>query len=73
MSARPVLRHRDAIGFDFRRDPELPVGQLPHDARMRLIAANKVGSPGSLTRQKAISRAYSYIEATYPQYLKQGA
>lgn len=56
----------------YERDPELPVGKLPRDAEMRLRAAAKIGSAGSLTRMREINRVYSYIDATYPQYLKRG-
>lgn len=54
-----------------KRDAPLPIGTLPLDAQLRLKAAAKVGSPGSIARTSAIARAYDYIEATYPQYLKQ--
>lgn len=48
---------------------DLPRGTLPSDARQRLIAASKVGNPGTLARTAAINRAYRYIEERYPEYL----
>lgn len=53
------------------RDPDLPIGTLPLDARLRLQAASKVGTPGSMARRRAIAKAYDYIDATYPEYLQQ--
>jgi len=47
-------------------------GFLPDDAARRLIAASKQGTPGSLTRAKAIDRVYAYIECYYPEYLRRG-
>ena len=47
----------------------LPRGMLPFDARQRLIAASKVGRPGSLIRRSSIDRAYRYIEERYPEFL----
>ncbi len=46
------------------------IGELPFDARQRLIAASKIGTPGSLARRAAIDRAYRYIETNYPEYLR---
>ena len=51
---------------------EKRTGFLPKDAEQRLIAASKIGSPGSLTRARAIDRAYAYIECYYPEYLRRG-
>lgn len=53
------------------RDEKLPVGTLPMDAQLRLKAAAKVGSPGSIVRRRAIARAYEYIDANYPEYLQE--
>lgn len=47
-------------------------GFLPKDAQQRLIAASKIGAPGSLTRARAIDKAYTYIECYYPEYLRRG-
>ena len=51
---------------------EKRTGFLPKDAEQRLIAASKIGAPGSLTRARAIDRAYAYIECYYPEYLRRG-
>lgn len=51
-------------------DRKLPTGMLPHDARVRLIAAAQVGKPGSIARRSAIERVYRWIDDTYPEYLK---
>lgn len=53
------------------RDEKLPVGTLPMDAQLRLKAAAKVGTPGSIVRRRAIARAYEYIDANYPEYLQE--
>jgi hypothetical protein len=44
-------------------------GELPRDARQKLIAASKIGRSGSLVRRSAIDKAYRYIEERYPEYL----
>lgn len=54
-----------------RRDEKLPAGTLPLDARLRLQAASKVGTPGSIVRRRAIEKAYRYIDDEYPEYLQQ--
>lgn len=45
-------------------------GTLPRDAQQRLIAASKVGTPGSMVRRRAIDKAYRYIDQNYPEYLR---
>lgn len=52
---------------------EKRTGFLPHDAQQKLIAASKIGAPGSLTRARAIDRAYAYVECYYPEYLRCGS
>lgn len=44
--------------------------RLPRDAERRLRDAAKTGTPGSLTRRRAIDRAYRFVEEQYPEYLK---
>lgn len=51
-------------------DPRPGSGFLPHDACQRLIAASRVGGPGTLARRAAIQKAERYIEEKYPEYLK---
>lgn len=51
-------------------EPRPGSGFLPHDAQQRLIAASKVGGPGTLARRAAIAKANRYIEEKYPEYLK---
>ena len=46
-------------------------GVLPRDAQLKLIAASKIGSPGSLLRRREIDKAYRYVETFYPEFLRQ--
>lgn len=57
--------------ISLRDQPPPGTGFLPLDARLRLEAAGRVATPGSIARRRAIEKAYRYIDDTYPEYLKE--